>query len=152
MSKLTSDQQIFVTQQLACFRTPTEVKDLVKKEFEVDITRQAVEHYDPNKNPQLDDWLKTIFSETRASFMAGSIKIGITYQSYRLQALQDMFLQSRKSNPVLAAQLLEQAAKEMGGAYTNKRELTGAGGNDLVIRVEYQNSSEHPSNGQSIDD
>lgn len=41
-------------------------------------------------------------------------------------------------NLVLAATLLEQAAKEMGNAYTNRRELTGPAGGPIeqVTRIE----------------
>lgn len=35
---------------------------------------------------------------------------------------------------VLASSLLEQAAKEVGGSYTNRREVTGANGGPMEVR------------------
>ena len=35
----------------------------------------------------------------------------------------------------LVAQLLEQAAKETGGAFTNRRELTGKGGGPIASQI-----------------
>ncbi|MGB8810365.1 MAG: hypothetical protein WCD17_13485, partial [Acinetobacter calcoaceticus] len=36
-----------------------------------------------------------------------------------------------KENPVIVPSLMEQAAKEVGGLYTNRKEITGAGGGPL---------------------
>ena len=40
-------------------------------------------------------------------------------------------LAKAREQPELVAQLLEQAAKESGGAFTNRRELTGARGGPI---------------------
>jgi hypothetical protein len=37
----------------------------------------------------------------------------------------------RNGNVAMVAQLLEQAAKEVGGIFTNRRELTGKGGGPI---------------------
>jgi hypothetical protein len=39
-----------------------------------------------------------------------------------------------QGNMVLASSLLEQAAKEMGGAFTNRRELTGKDGGAVEVK------------------
>src|SRR5829696_1206798 len=49
VGKLTHEMQTFVVQRLACFEDPTTVAAAVAVEFNVEITRQAVEGYDPTK-------------------------------------------------------------------------------------------------------
>ncbi len=53
-----------------------------------------------------------------------------------------------QGNMVLAAQLLEQAAKEMGNAFTNRRELTGKDGKDLPAPPAMVTVYELPDNGR----
>lgn len=127
MAKLTSDIQTFIVERLACFKTPQQVADLVKDEFGVTIDRRQVEHYDPTKGQKKParQWV-TLFSETRKAFKERTRDIAIAIESYRLQELMDLYLRAVKmGNLVLAASLLEQAAREAGGAYTNRRVLEG---------------------------
>jgi hypothetical protein len=52
--------------------------------------------------------------------------------AYRLRELNDNYLKALKmKNLRMANAILEQASKESGGAYTNRRELTGKDGRDL---------------------
>lgn len=55
--------------------------------------------------------------------------IPIANIAYRLKRLQRFIDHEQfKENPVIVPSLLEQAAKEVGGLYTNRKEITGAGG------------------------
>ena len=86
----------------------------------MEITAQAVEAYDPTKRAgrHLGARWRTVFDARRAAFLA--------HKSVRLRELDRLFHRaSRISNLALAAALLEQTAREMGGAYTNRREITG---------------------------
>ena len=53
-----------------------------------------------------------------------------------------------RGNMPLAAQLLEQAAKEMGNAFTNRHELTGKDGKDLPVAPAPVAIFELPNNGR----
>ncbi|EXD22356.1 hypothetical protein K035_2034 [Acinetobacter baumannii 42057_4] len=58
--------------------------------------------------------------------------IPIANIAYRLKRLQRFIdLEQFKENPVIVPSLMEQAAKEVGGLYTNRKEITGAGGGPL---------------------
>lgn len=58
--------------------------------------------------------------------------IPIANIAYRLMRLQKFIdLAQFKENPVIVPSLMEQAAKEVGGLYTNRKEITGAGGGPL---------------------
>jgi hypothetical protein len=128
-AKLTDAQQTFIVQALACFDTPSEVVAAVKHEFGVSLSRQNVERYDPTKSAAKDiakKW-KALFAATRKTFLERLQSIPIAHRSFRLRAIGRMAENAeRQMNYALAAQLLEQAAKEVGDGHTNKRQLTGA--------------------------
>lgn len=132
--KLTPEAQTFVVQSLAMWDAPSVVADAVKKEFGISVTPQAVEAYNPTKRAgaKLSDKWKALFAETRRAFLEDTAEIGISHRTVRLRALQRMVERAEgQGNVAMAAQLLKQAAEEMGNAYTNRRELTGKDGKDL---------------------
>jgi len=135
--KLPVEVQTFIVQQLACFDTPSVVVNSVKAEFGLTITRQRVELYDPNKKAgqALSQRWRELFEATRKEFLEDTSKIAISHRAVRLRALQRMADRAEHiGNMALAAQLHEQAAKEVGDSYTNRRELTGKGGSALIPR------------------
>lgn len=118
----------FIVQQLACWDTPTQVAQAVKEQFGIEVSRQQVANYDPTKvaGRDLSKELRALFDETRAKFKADVEAIPIANQSYRLRVLARLARDAeQQGNKALVAQLMEQAAKETGGAYTNKRTLEG---------------------------
>jgi hypothetical protein len=127
VAALSKVAQRFIVQQLACFESPAEVMEAVKAEFGVTITRQAVEHYDPTKGGEGKRLAKEhveLFHATRARFTSKIDALAISNKAYRLSQLEMMMRNAKRArNYPLAAQLLEQAAKEMGGLYTNRRKL-----------------------------
>lgn len=138
MAKLSEAEKRFIVQALACYDTPTQVVDAVKEEFGTVLDRGHVGCYDPTKAAGKDlakKW-RDLFEETRKRFRAEVAEIPIADQAYRLRQLQRMLqdAMSRK-NVVLASQLLEQAAKEAGGQFTNKRhnEHTGKDGGPMEV-------------------
>lgn len=137
-AKLNTEIRTFIVQSLACFDGPSTVVKAVQDEFGITVTRQSIETYDPNKRAGkglAPKWC-TIFEETRAAFLEGTSRIGISHRAVRLRGLQRMAEKAEaQGNMVLASSLLEQAAKEMGGAFTNRREVTGKDGKDLAPPV-----------------
>jgi hypothetical protein len=124
MTTLTEDVKAFIVQALACFDTPTQVSEAVKEEFGLDVTRQQVAAYDPTKKTSrtLGKKWRAIFHATRKSFLEETAAIPIANQSFRLRALQRMYEKTAgRGNYAMAAQLIEQAAKEAGDAYANRR-------------------------------
>lgn len=149
--KLTDEVQTFVVTSLAMFDTPMTVADAVKKDFGIEITRQAVECYDPTKKAgaKLAEKWKALFEEARKAFVEDTASIAISHKTVRLRALQRMSEKAEDMrNLPLAAALLEQAAKEMGNAFTNRRELTGKDGKDLPAPVSPVTIFQLPDNGR----
>lgn len=135
MATLKDGVKAFIVRALACFDSPTDVCRQVKEEFGIEVTRQQVSAYDPNRRIAKDlsaKW-RAIFEETRKKFLEDVSTIPIASQAFRLRALNRMYDRVQgQGNMALAAQLIEQAAKESGGAFTNRREMTGKDGAPLI--------------------
>lgn len=141
-----------VVQRIACFDPPSVVVKAIKADLGIDISPQAVEAYDPNKKAgaKLAERWRLLFAETRKAFLENTAEIGISHRAVRLRALERMAkMAEEQRNMVLAAQLLEQAAKEMGNAYTNRHELTGKDGKDLPAPASPVAIFQLPDNGRS---
>lgn len=136
MAALKPEIKAFIVQSVACFDTPSQVVESVLKEFGVQITRQQVEQNDPTKisgKGLAKKWVD-LFNRTRDRFLNEISDIPIANKAYRLRVLQRMSTTAEgMKNLGMTAQLLEQAAKEVGDAYSNKQkvELTGKDGGPL---------------------
>lgn len=151
-AKLSDEVKTFIVQALACFDAPSVVSAAVKKEFGVEASRQLVESHDPNKKAAsgLAPKWRILFEETRKAFLEDTASIGISHRAVRLRALQRMADKAEvQGNMVLASSLLKQAAEEVGGSYTNRRELTGKDGKDLPVPVSPVTIFQLPDNGRS---
>lgn len=126
MATLKGEVKAFIVQSLACFDTPSQVVELVKKEFGLSITRQQVESHDPTKangRGLAQKWVE-LFNDTRKRFQTELSDIPIANKAYRLRALDRMMTRAEgMKNMALAASLMEQAAKEVGDAYTNRQKV-----------------------------
>ncbi|EHK65287.1 hypothetical protein KYC_17372 [Achromobacter arsenitoxydans SY8] len=93
-----------------------------------------VAQYDPTKvaGQKLAKKWADLFEATRKRFREEVAEIPIADQAFRLRALGKIYERHiSRGNVVGAAGVLEQAAKEVGGAFTNRREHTGAGGGPI---------------------
>ena len=136
MATLKEPVKIFIVQSLACRDTPQEVAELVKQEFKISIDRVQVAAYDPTKaaGKNLSKKFVELFHKTRADFDAGLIDIPIANKHYRLKQYQKQ-LERNAKNTVMSLKILEQAAKDCGGQFTNKQEITGAGGGPIQQEI-----------------
>lgn len=138
MAQLKKEIKLFIVQSLAVFNTPQETVDAVNVEFGVKITRQQCERYDPTKRAgkDLSEELANEFHETRKLFNENITSIPVANKVYRLQKIQNVINGSGK-NSMLVLQALEQAAKEVGGAFTNqiKKEISGPDGKPVEIQT-----------------
>lgn len=126
MAALNGEVKAFIVQSLACFDTPSTVVESVKKEYGLTITRQQVESHDPTKanGKGLADKWKELFKEARARFLTEITDIPIANKAYRLRTLDQMMTKAESMrNMALAASLIEQAAKEVGDAYSNRQKV-----------------------------
>ena len=127
MAALNTKVKAYIVRGLATYMTPSEVVDAVKQEFcGLIVTRQQVAKYDPDKasGVNLSDKWQQLFAKHRKDFNDEINSIPIANKAYRLKMLDDMAREALESkNRPLAAKLLEQAAKEVGEAFTNKHKV-----------------------------
>ncbi|AWQ18463.1 hypothetical protein C1N63_06280 [Pantoea ananatis] len=139
MATLKGEVKAFIVQSLACFDTPSMVVESVKKEFGISITRQQVESHDPTKSNGkglAKKWVE-MFNDTRNRFQTEIADIPIANKAYRLRTLDRMATRTETmKNFALTAQLIEQAAKEVGDAYTNRLKVESTGANGGPIKTE----------------
>jgi hypothetical protein len=124
MAALRSEVKAFIVQALACFDTPSQVVESVKKEFGIELSRQQCESHDPTKfaGRGLGAKWVALFHAARKRFREETTDIPIANRAYRLRTLGRMAEKAENmKNMALTAQLLEQAAKEVGDVYVNRR-------------------------------
>ena len=133
MATLKEPVKIFIVQALACRDTPQEVAEAVKQEFKIELDRRQCASYDPTKpaGQNLSKKFVQLFNETRDKFDAGLIDIPIANKHFRLKQYQKQ-LERNAKNTVMSLKILEQAAKDVGGQFTNRQELTGKNGEPLM--------------------
>jgi hypothetical protein len=139
MAALKEPVKLALVHALACYDTPSQAVDMVKQEYGLSISRQQASAYDPTKasGKNMSKKLVAVFHATREAFLADVSTIPIAQQSYRLRVLQRALNKvEQQGNTAMIATLLEQAAKESGGAFTNRRELTGKDGGPVQTQTE----------------
>src|SRR5690606_13183476 len=132
MAALSEPVKIFIVQALACRDTPQEVVTLVKQAYDIEVTRSQCQNYDPTKysGRNLSKKFVELFYETRKKFDEGLIDIPIANKHFRLKQYQKQ-LERNTKNTVMSLKILEQAAKDVGGRFTNRQEITGKDGKPI---------------------
>lgn len=124
MARITKKVKLFIVRMLAEFESPTQAAKTVKEIFNLDVSPQQCESYDPTKRigQDLSQELRDKFFEYRRIANEELEAIPIANKRYRLQLLQGL-VDEHPNNPVFTPKWIEQAAKEMGGQFTNKQEV-----------------------------
>ncbi|ELX7502044.1 DUF2280 domain-containing protein [Vibrio fluvialis] len=126
MAALNNEVKAFIVQALACYDSLETVSSSVKEQFGLSLTRQQIQSYDPTKaaGKSLSTKWVELFEVTRERFQNEISDIPIANKAYRLRALDRMAARAEGlRNFNLTAQLIEQAAKECGDAYTNRQKI-----------------------------
>ncbi|CZV59169.1 TPA: DUF2280 domain-containing protein [Enterobacter hormaechei] len=153
MAALKPEVKAFIIQSLACFDTLAIVGEAVQKQFGIKVTPQQIESHDPTKasgKGLAQKWVD-LFHETRKRFQTEISDIPIANKAYRLRALDRMMNNAEKMrNIALAAEIIEQAAKECGDAYTNKHKFEHSGPNGGAIQTITMSKEEYKSARQEM--
>ncbi|HIE0108938.1 TPA: DUF2280 domain-containing protein [Klebsiella pneumoniae] len=153
MAALKPEVRAFIVQELACFDTPSQIVESVQKEFKVQVTRQQVASHDPTKvagKGLAQKWVD-LFNRTRDRFLNEISDIPIANKAYRLRVLDRMASRAEgMKNLALTAEIIEQAAKECGDAYTNKHKFEHSGPNGGAIQTITMSKEEYKSARQEM--
>lgn len=153
MAALSTEVKAFIVQSLACYETPVKVIELVKAEYGIDVSRQQVSQYTPGNAmaAKLSQKWIDLFNATRKRFQNEIADIPIANKAYRLRALDRMMNSAEKMrNIALATDIIEQAAKECGDAYTNKHKFEHSGPNGGAIQTITMSKEEYKSARQEM--
>jgi hypothetical protein len=126
MARLKSKHKRFVVKRLAVYDRPSDVRDQVRSRFGLDVDTSQLAHYDPTtrKGQGLAQDLQELFYDVRERFLEEYTETAIQHKAVRLKRLERAADQFHDMGHYVAEMdALEQAAKEMGDAYTNKRRV-----------------------------
>ena len=117
------------------------------------MTRQQVASHDPTKvagKGLAQKWVE-LFNLTRDRFLNEISGIPIANKAYRLRVLDRMATRAEgMKNLALTAEIIEQAAKECGDAYTNKHKFEHSGPNGGAIQTITMSKEEYKSARQEM--
>lgn len=125
MAELTDPQKQEIVELLACFSDLASISERFRLEYGLEVSARQVGSYDPSRSYYEggDKW-RVIFDARRKRYIEEVTSIPIANQGYRLNLLHELAEKARlEKKPGLLMQVLEQAAKEVGGILTNQREL-----------------------------
>ena len=114
--------KVFIVQRLACFDRETEVARAVKETFQLEVSRQRVQYYDPTSRlgASLAPELRALFQRARAAFLKEIDTIPIANKAVQLRSLDKaLALAEQRGQIVMVIPLVEAAAK-IAGTITNK--------------------------------
>jgi hypothetical protein len=135
-AKLTDEAKAFAVCAQACFDPPSVVAAAIRSEFNIQITPQTIEAYDPTKRAgrKLAEKWVALFETTRKEFLENTAAIPIANRAVRLRRLDRMSVRAEdKGNYPLAVSIIEQASKECGDVFTNKNRGNDSG--EVVVRI-----------------
>lgn len=136
MPKLKEGVQAFIVQRLAQYCEPVEIVDAVKEAFDVAVTRQQIHYYDPDRPGAPAKW-RALFDAERQKFLDKLDGIPVANRAVRLRLINDVAVQARlRGNQGMVLNACEQAAKEAGGAYTNRQRIEQSGPGGAPIRTQ----------------
>lgn len=132
MPRLKNEHKALIVQRLAMFCATSEIIAELKEQGVI-ASIQQIRHYEPGPGSEVAPRWVELFEETRDAYIASTAHIGISHKAYRLSRLDVLYRKAeQRGNIVLALQILEHAAKECGGMFTNRREFTGKNGAPLI--------------------
>lgn len=138
MATLRDQDKTLIVTRLACFYAPTEVQDELREVRNVEVTLSQVQYYDPTQpsSSKLGKRWRVLFEQTRADFRREVERTPIANKAYRLRELQKIIETTR--SPKLKMEAMEQAAKEVGDVYTNRRNVALSGRIDWAALTDDQ--------------
>jgi hypothetical protein len=125
MPVLTNQQKAWIVGAFARFDGVAEVCRSFKDEYGIDLPKPHALAYNPGgANYRGAPKWHDLFERERKAFLDNVSAIGIANKSFRLQTLHKLcMIAMERKNVKQAAELMEQAAKEMGEVFTNRREV-----------------------------
>ncbi|RKG47183.1 DUF2280 domain-containing protein [Acinetobacter cumulans] len=139
MARLKKAEKIFIVRCLAQFMSISDVISDFKEKFNIDVSPQQVEYYDPTKaaSADLSQEFIDLFNEARKEYINQPLhNIVGANDIVQLQILSDLLV-SKKGNVVMSIKLIDQIQKIVKGHYEKKFEITGKDGGAIKTETEH---------------
>ena len=133
MARLKKAEKIFIVRSLAQFMPISDVVRDIKEKFNVDVSPQQVEYYDPTKAASADlaQEFIDLFNEARKEYIDQPLhNIEGANDIVQLRILSALFIK-KQNNTRDAIKLSDQMQKIVKGYYEKKIEITGKDGGPL---------------------
>ena len=129
MDHFEPEQQRYIVMRLACYASVKQVAREVAELYGIEASMSRLMFYNPLTAQGVRDWTtnEELFTETRAEYQAQADAIPIATQIGRLTLMQEL-LENNDRNPMLAKDLLKQAAMETGGLFQRPDRAASPGG------------------------
>ena len=145
MATLSNDERKRIVEELACYESPSSVAAWATETFGKEVSIAQVRHYDPTRSDKTgQQWVK-LFNATRKTFNEDASRVAIAQKLWRLRELQSI-AGDAKAETSDRLKAMEQAAKEMGEAYTNKRLLEHTGEDGEPVQITFNSDPPPPDN------
>ena len=152
MATFTDADKEFVVKRLARFDSPSEVRKALKKVRGTEASRSQIAYYNPGNEQGRDlaqKW-RDLFEATREQYISDTSRIASSHKAHRLRRLEEAAEDARKhKNWPLMADIYEQIAKELGGAYTNERKHDHTSDGQRIGFVDFSPPAGDGSDGRS---
>lgn len=138
--RLTKEQQVFLVRSFARFVDTREVREAFKAQFGFEIESAHASYYNPDSvaGAAIAKDLRAVFDADRKAYLDDITRIPTANLAVRL-AIRDKMIRDLEGkgavNRPLIDKLLESQAKDLGGKYTNRKEVTGKDGGPLEVDV-----------------
>lgn len=139
MARLSHHLKCAIIHGLAGFNTPGQVVRMVKADYGVDVTPQAVEAYDPTKaaGAKLGSGLRQLFFDARQRAISDLDAVPEAHKAVRVQMLGQAARRAMaRGNDNAMAAFLKQIAEEVGGTFEGRRQVSAVVGVKAEVEAE----------------
>ena len=127
--KLSQQARIMIVKALACQERLVDVCAQIKDEFDIELKPHSLYNYIPDRNPNMDADLKTLFEQVEAEFLEAGKHVPFNNRNRR-NILRERVFWRHERNPIVQKDLLNDAAKDCGGLFAQRRDEAPAPGDD----------------------
>lgn len=119
-TKLPFEAKTYIVSALACCEKPSYILAEVEEIWGIKLFPKSLNHYHPERNPRLDYDLILLFNDVRRRFWQERAEAIMNCLNYRQKQRERLFFRNAR-NPHLQRKILNDAAKDVGGLFSNVR-------------------------------
>ena len=163
-TKIPEHVREFVCIRLACFDQPSQVRQLVRENFDLDLSPQSIEHYDPYRyaGKGLARKFVHLFYDARKRYLEDVADVALAQKTHRLKWLERLAAEAERMGDITgAAEIIEKASKDSTDYWTRSHTVRHSGQvatpaeprQDHIVRIYLPDNGRDPiPEGMLVDD